>query len=169
MKILINENVHNEILLKENNVYYHGRRDASKHKGNYIYLTDNIGFASEFTFGQSDVMVFKLLFNEQLLFSIKNGKHINLIKKHVDNRMLQAALNASSDELDWSSIDYLSNDDYETGEDLLESLGFKGVILTENSKSKINSIFIFNQKNVKQIGSIPLNDERIKNYYENNN
>jgi len=58
-------------------------------------------------------------------------------------------------EIDWASLGNICNDKYEFPEDLLESVGFKGVKLRE--RPKIYSILIFDTHDIKFIRKIDMN------------
>jgi len=120
--------------------FYHGRSKSRPYFGNRIYITDSLSYAS--LYSDSDfVYEVEILFDMSDVFSIKNDTHFNKLKgivPHLDkiNR---------DEELDWSMTDLLSNDNFESGLDLIESLGFKGMFLKE--RTGIVSILVFDQSN----------------------
>lgn len=150
-------------------IFYHGRTQRSPYLGSYIFITDNLEYAAGYSDGKT-LYAYKIPFNENLIFSILNNKHLNILKKHIDNQIIPHILHDSGtgNEIDWAALNYIENDDYETPEDLLMSLGFKGVKLKE--RPEIQSILIFNQNDIEPLGKIDITTpemiDRIHNYHQ---
>jgi hypothetical protein len=109
---------------KNKKSYYFGKRDGPEYKGNYIYLTNDFGFAGSFaTKSPYTVYEFKLKFNENLLFSLNNYKHREKLSKVVDKNIMNSIMNSRDVEMDWASLSNICNNKYDLPENLLESLG----------------------------------------------
>jgi hypothetical protein len=137
---LITENINEKI-------YYHGRKQGKAPRSvndKSIYITDDLNYASDYSDGKS-VYMFTIPFDINRIFSIKNKNHLTLLAKVVDKYAISkmVADSGTNNELDWSSIDYISNEDFELSEDILKHLGFLGVKLHE--RLGIESIYIFNE------------------------
>lgn len=153
---------------KNDKIYYHGRSSTRPYYGKYIYITDSLEYASGFSEGKK-LMMFKLPFSEDKIFSIKNPKHLELIKKYVDEYSIQNILDCSNGgEMDWAVVDNICNEDFEYAEDLLENLGFYGIRLKERPET--DSILIFDESKLEYIGDVDMEDEDIKkrmgNYFK---
>ena len=163
MKIILTEN-QLKTILNENNksfndkIFYHGRTTNRPYNSNYIYITDSMGYAN----GYSDdkiLYLFKIPFSEDKIFSMRNKKHREILKNNIDDNSYNAILNSMShNEMDWTSLQYIMNDEFEEVEDLLENLGFLGIKLQE--RPEVESIYIFNQNNLKFIKTINTNEPK---------
>ena len=134
-------------------IYYHGRQPGKRpYSGHYVFITTSLPYASKYS--QGDVYKYSIPFGPDKLFSIKNKKHLDLIKKYVDNYAIQRVIDDSgvNQEIDWATLSYLSNDDFDEAEDLLQHLGFYGVKLKE--RQNVDSIYIFNEKKLNFEGMI---------------
>ena len=65
-------------------------------------------------------------------------------------------------EMDWASLGNICNEEYESPEELLESLGFKGVRLRE--RPNIYSVLVFNMDDVLLINKIDMESPEMKEY-----
>jgi hypothetical protein len=142
-------------------LYYHGRSKSRPYTGKYIFITDNLGYAA----GYSDsnyLYVYTIPFSQDKIFSIKDPRHKNLLSKYIDGQAIIQILNDSGpqSEIDWATLPYISNDEYDTPEDLLEHLGFYGVRLKE--RQGIDSIYIFNQDTLDYQGTIDTNTPEMR-------
>jgi hypothetical protein len=137
-------------------LYYHGRKMGGRpYSGSYIFITDNLGYASGYSDGK-ELYTYTIPFSDEKLFSIRNPKHRLLLSKFVDD---QSILHMRSDsgpdqELDWAALSYVNSDEFDQPEDLLEHLGFLGIRLKE--RTGIESIYIFDQKNLKFMGIVDI-------------
>jgi len=143
-------------LFESNNkkIYYHGRDTKRRpYNGDYIYLTDNMGFAATFS-DMKKLYTYTLNFSENEIFSLTNIEHRKLLKDNIDKYAYNSIVESSDIEMDWSALNNIENDEFESGEDLLQSLGFKGVKLRE--RPTIYSILVFEEKNVDLVNTIDL-------------
>jgi len=61
---------------KKKKSYFFGKRDGSQYKGDYIYLTEDLGYAGSFASSNpKTVYEFTLNFDEKLIFSLNNPNH----------------------------------------------------------------------------------------------
>jgi len=141
-------------------IYYHGRNSNRPYKGNYIYLTDSLGYASGYSNGKI-IQKYTIPFSMDKIFSILNPRHLNTLRKYMDDASISAIIRDSGrgQEMDWAALNYLGTDDYEMPEDLLQHMGFYGVKLKE--RQGVESIYVFNQNRVKYIGDVDMNDPKI--------
>ena len=173
----VNQQVSNTINKK---LYYHGRKMGGRpYSGSYIFITDNLGYASGYSDGK-ELYTYTIPFSNEKLFSIKNVEHRLLLSKYVDD---ESILHMRSDsgpdqELDWATMNYISSDDFDQPENLLEYLGFLGIRLKE--RTGIESIYIFNENKlnlegvidittpemIKQIGKFYKDFQKGKNFLE---
>ena len=152
-----------EAFSKKKKSYYFGKRQGPKYKGNYIYLTDDLGFAGSFaTEHPYSVYEFNLKFDENLLFSLNNYIHREKLAKVVDKNVMNSIMDTRDVEMDWGSLGNISNEEYESPEELLESIGFKGVRLRE--RSNIYSVLVFNMDDVLLINKIDMESPEMKEY-----
>lgn len=144
-------------------LYYHGREQGKRpYSGNYIFITDNLGYAAGYSDG-NELYTYTIPFDENRLFSIKNSKHLQLLSKYVDREVINAVIRDSGprEEIDWAALSYIGTDEFEMPEDLLQHLGFLGVRLKE--RQDIDSIYVFDQKNLKFEGTVDITTpEKIK-------
>jgi hypothetical protein len=143
-------------------LYYHGRNIGNRpYSGNYIFITDSLGYASGYSDGK-ELYTYTIPFDENRLFSIRNAKHLQMLSKYLDEQSIDAIIrdSGSNDEMDWATLSYISTDDYEQPEDLFIHLGFLGIRLKE--RTGIESIYIFNQDNLKFEGIIDLTTPEIR-------
>ena len=132
-------------------IYYHGRSGSRPYKGRYIYITDSLEYASSYTKGIAEVYKYSIPFSLEKIFSIKNPKHRLLLQQCIDKRSMDAILKDSGgDEMDWTSLQYISTDDFEDAEELFMHLGFFGIKLRE--RPGIESIYIFDESKLKHEG-----------------
>jgi hypothetical protein len=132
----------------EQKLYYHGRRTDRNKRGEnarYIYLTDNIGYGISFS-DMKELYVYTLNFPESKVFKLSNPSNFDLLKRNVDKETFRSVVNSSDKEIDWASFSNLGNDEYELGEDLLQSLGFKAIKLRE--RPNIYSVYVFDENDV---------------------
>lgn len=157
------EKVLNEMSTKNFNdkIFYHGRNNKRPYNGNGIYLTDSFGYAAGYSDGET-LYCFKIPFSENLIFSIRNKKHLQLISKYVQREYIDSVLKSagSTGEMDWATVDYLINDEYELGEELLGSIGFYGMYL--NERPGIKSILVFDQSKIDLVDKIDLTNKENK-------
>jgi hypothetical protein len=173
MKITITENQLKKIL-RENNesfndkIFYHGRTKNRPYNSNYIYLSDSMGYADGYSHGDK-LYLFKIPFSEEKIFSMRNRKHRDILKNNIDDNSYNAILKSMShNEMDWTSLMYMINDEFDEPEELLENLGFLGVKLQE--RPEVESIYIFNQNNINLIKTIDTREPKyqkiISKYYK---
>jgi hypothetical protein len=153
-------------------IFFHGRSSKTPYKGSYIFITDNLEYAINYSDGKI-IYAYKIPFNENLLFSILNKKHLKILEKYINKRNIKQIISDSGEnnEIDWAALNYIENEIYETPENLLASLGFKGVKLKE--RSEIESILIFNQNEIELIEKINITTpeiiKKIQKYHKKNN
>lgn len=141
-------------ILAEGKIYYHGRSHTRPYRGKYIYITDSLEYASRYN-KDDDIYTYSLPFNEkEKIFSITNKKHLDALKKYVDDYTIEQVKKSSGEgeEIDWAALSYISTDDYEEVEDLLKHIGFYGVRLKE--RTGVESIYIFDESKLKFIGKV---------------
>lgn len=129
-------------------IFFHGRTSGRPYYGNHIFLTPDVEYAKLYTDGSGgNLYEAKLLFSKDKIFSIKNSDHQSLVLstfgKGIFNRF------DLSEEIDWSMLDYLSNDEFERPEDFFKSLGFRAVSLKE--RTGIDSLYVFDSSDVELI------------------
>ena len=142
-------------------LYYHGRKMGGRpYSGKYIFITDDLGYASGYSDGKI-LYTYTMPFDEQKLFSIKNVSHRLLLAKYVDEQtILQMRADSGPDqELDWATMGYMDTDKFDTPEDLLEYLGFYGIRLKE--RTGIESIYIFNESKLNFEGEIDITTQEM--------
>jgi hypothetical protein len=161
-------------------LYYHGRKMGGRpYSGSYIFITDDLGYASGYSDGKT-LYSYTMPFGEDKIFSIKNPKHLALLRKYIDDQTIQAILrdSGSGEEIDWATLSYISTNEFEQPEELFEHMGFLGVHLKE--RTGIDSIYIFNEKYlkfeseidittpemIKQIGKFYKDFQKDKNFLE---
>jgi hypothetical protein len=146
----------NEIAQKDNKkIYYHGRKMAGRpYSGSYIFITDNLGYASGYSDGEK-LYTYTIPFGDDKIFSIKNPAHLNLLRKQLDDYTIQQILKASDNsEIDWAALSYIGTDEFENPEDLFQYLGFLAIRLKE--RTGIDSIFVFDEHNLNFEGEIDI-------------
>jgi hypothetical protein len=151
-------------------LYYHGRNlGARPYTGRYIFITDNLGYASGYSDGKK-LHAYTIPFPKDKIFSINNSAHFQKLATYVDNQTITAIQRDSGNgqEMDWATLSYISTDRFEEPEDLFEYIGFYGVRLKE--RQGIESIYIFNEKNLKSEGEIDITTpemiKKIGNFYK---
>lgn len=151
-------------------LYYHGRNSFRPYSGKYIFITDDLGYASGYGDGKI-LYSYSLPFGEDRLFSIKNPNHLALLEKYVDPYTISMIFNSSgqNQEIDWAALSYISTDEFEEPEDLFKHLGFYGIKLKE--RTGINSLYIFDQDDLTFEGTIDLTtpemQDKIRQFYQN--
>lgn len=150
----------NDFSIKESvqgdKIYYNGRNIGSRpYSGNYIYITDNVEYAKQYSDGKI-IYRYMLGFPEDKIFSLRNKTHQGILQKSIDSNAYNAIIKASGagNEMDWAASAYIENDEHEDADSLLASLGFLGVKLKERPDA--DSILIFNQDNLKQLSPIDI-------------
>jgi hypothetical protein len=131
--------------------YYHGRSNQRPFTGKYIYLTSSLEYASLYS-DSGFVFEVEVPFSMDLIFSIQNKDHASLLRKEFGISIWEKI--NSSGEIDWSELGYLCNNNFESGEDWLLSLGFKGMKLKE--RSNVDSLYIFDQSDVILGNKVPV-------------
>ena len=152
---IITEGLEN-LLLETKKLYYHGRQLGNRpYTGTYVFITDNLGYASGYSDSEK-LFTYTIPFSKDKIFSINNPNHLAKLTDYVDNQAIQAIQrdSGSGEEIDWAVLGYISNDDYDMPEDLLQHLGFLGVRLKE--RQGIESIYIFDEKNLNFEGEIDI-------------
>lgn len=142
-------------------IFYHGRKDGRRpYHGNYIYISDSIEYAAGYSDGNK-IYKFQIPFSEDKIFSLKNSKHVDILKTITDGQGFKNMFNTagSGGEMDWTSLQYIYDDEYE-GEEVLENLGFYGVKL--NERPGVESILVFDQNKIKHVGYVDMNNPKIK-------
>jgi hypothetical protein len=143
-------------------LYYHGRNIGNRpYNGDYIFITDNLGYASGYSDGK-ELYTYTIPFDENKLFSILNNKHLQILSKYIDEQTIKAIIRDSgqNNEIDWAALSYIGTDKLELPEDLFQHLGFLGIKLKE--RLDIESIYIFDQNNLKFEGIIDLTTPEIR-------
>lgn len=148
-------------------LFYHGRKMGGRpYSGTYIFITDNLGYASGYSDGK-ELYTYTIPFSMNKIFSIRNPKHLNMLKQYVDENTIREILKASPQEMDWAALSYISTDDFEDASDLFIHMGFYGVSLTE--RQDILSIYVFDESKLVFQGKIDITSpemiNKIKNYY----
>ena len=157
---------YNKYKPKKEKSYYFGKREGPEYKGEYIYLTDDLGYAGSFaTLKSSTVYEFELNFNENLIFSLNNYLHRKKLSEVVDKSVMNSIMETKDIEMDWASLSNICNNEYELPEKLLESLGFKGVRLRE--RPNIYSVLIFDTSNIKFIKKIDMSSNEMIEFMSN--
>ena len=123
--------------------YYHGRSSSRPFYGNYIYITPNPEYAVRYS-NDSQVYECDLLCSLEKIFTLTNQDNLKLIESIFGQETLDKI--KGDEELDWSKLSYLSNDQFESEEDFLKAHGFLGIKLKE--QEKYVSFYIFDQSNV---------------------
>ena len=148
---------------KNKKSYYFGKREGPEYKGDYIYLTDDLGFAGSFaTEPPYTVYEFNLKFDENLIFTLTNYQHKQKLAQVVDKNVIDSIIATKDVEMDWASLGNICNDEYETPEEVLQSLGFKGVRLRE--RPNIYSVLVFDMDDVLLINKIEMESPKMREY-----
>lgn len=148
--------------IKDAKVYYHGRSGRVPFEGNYIYLTDNPHYAMGYADGKI-IKAYRLKVPLSSIFSIKNPAHRALLAAHVDPIVIDSLLQGiKNHELDWASLSYIENEEHEEAEDLLISLGFRGVFLYEREWAE--SLYVFDQNDVEFLKDIDIDNPAMNAY-----
>lgn len=157
---------YNKYKPKKEKSYYFGKREGPEYKGGYIYLTNDLGYAGSFaTLKPLTVYEFELNFNENLIFSLNNYLHRKKLSEVVDKSVMNSIMETKDIEMDWASLSNICNNEYELPEELLESLGFKGVRLRE--RPNIYSVLIFDTSNIKFIKKIDMSSNEMIEFMSN--
>ena len=151
-------------------LYYHGREMGKRsYTGNYIFITDNLGYASGYS-DSKELYTYTIPFDENKLFSIKNKIHRKLLNNAgISTEIINAIIRDSgpNQEIDWAALSYIGTDEFDMPEDLLMHLGFLGVKLKE--RQGIESIYVFDQNNLKFMGTIDITTpemiQKIQKFY----
>lgn len=144
-----------KIYESQDSIYYHGRSGTSPYKGNYIYLTDNIAYASKYSDNKT---LYKYKLKTDNIFSFKKLKDRKVLKENIGNYIYDKILNKlRNGEIDWSVVDYISNNEYESPDELLQSLGYKGMYLGE--RVAVNSIWLFDQEDAEFVGKVDISNK----------
>lgn len=143
-------------------LYYHGRNSFRPYSGKYIFITDDLGYASGYGDGKI-LYSYSLPFGEDRLFSIKNPHHLEQLRKYVDPYTISMIFNSSgqNEEIDWAALSYISTDEFEEPEDLFKHMGYYGIKLKE--RTGINSLYIFDQDDLTFEGTIDLTTPEMQN------
>lgn len=124
-------------------IYYHGRHGNFPYSGDAIYITADPHYARRYA-KNDELYTYSLKFPSDKIFSIKNKRHVDLLRTVVDSRSVNALLRDSgSGEADWAAISYISTDDYESIEDVLKFLKFKALAVQE--RTGIESLLVFTE------------------------
>ena len=142
-------------------IYYHGRTNNRPYRGEYIFLSDDMGYAASYS-DMKIVYAYTLNIPESKLFSLLNPAHKKLLAQAIGPQAMHSIEQSSRGEMDWAALNSVANDDYEMGEDLIESLGFRGVKLSE--RPGINSVYLFHQSDATPIKEIDLNTSKNKQF-----
>ena len=122
-----------------------------------------IGFAGSFaTEPPYTVYEFNLKFDENLIFTLTNYQHKQKLAQVVDKNVIDSIIATKDVEMDWASLGNICNDEYETPEEVLQSLGFKGVRLRE--RPNIYSVLVFDMDDVLLIKKIDMESPEMKEY-----
>jgi hypothetical protein len=141
-------------------IYYHGRTKDRPYTGNYIFLTDDFGYAASYSKGDV-VYAYNLRIPESKIFTIRNPRHRALLAQQIGDYAIKSILDSSMyTEMDWASFNVVGNDKYEDGEDLMMALGFKGIRFSE--RPEIESVYLFNQEDALLVDKIDIttNDKK---------
>ena len=148
--------------IKDAKVYYHGRGGSRPFTGKYIYLTDNPHYAMGFS-DDKIIKAYRLKIPSSSIFSIKDPQHRALLSANVDPQVMDSVLTASDGhELDWAAINNIANEEYELPEDLLISIGFRGIFLREREWA--DSLYVFDQKDVEFLKDINIDNKAFGSY-----
>lgn len=150
-------------------LYYHGRSKSRPYTGKYIFITDSLGYASGYS-DENKLYAYTIPFSEDKLFSIRNKAHLNQLRQYIDDYTISMIFKSSgsNEEIDWAALSYIGTDEFETPEELFEHMGFFGIKLKE--RANIESIYIFNEKDLHFEGVIDLNTpemiDKIRQFYK---
>lgn len=148
--------------IKDAKVYYHGRDGSRPFHGNYIYLTDNPHYAMGYADGKT-IKAYRLKVPSSSIFSIKEPAHRALLAAHVDPEVISSLLKGNrGHEMDWASISYIENEEHEEAEDLLMSLGYRGIFLYEREWAE--SLYVFDQNDVEFLKDINIDNPAMGAY-----
>jgi hypothetical protein len=152
----------------ENNgkkIYYHGRDPHKRpYLGNYIYITDNKGFAISFS-DFKELWCFTLKFPESQIFTLTNPKNLDLLKANITGDSFMSVWKSSDVEMDWTSLANIESkrEPEEDPEDLFQHLGFKAIRLRE--RPGIYSVYVFNQNDLELVDKIDLTTPEERKFY----
>jgi len=130
----------------QNTLLYHGRHGETPYAEEGIYVTPDKEYAKRYA-GDDGLFVFTLNVPEATIFSFRRAVDVNKIKPYFTSSHWQGILsNLNEGELDWAGVGDLANAEYETTEEFLKALGFKGIYITE--RTGIFSLYIFDEKDL---------------------
>ena len=101
-------------------------------------------------------------FDENLIFTLTNYQHKQKLAQVVDKNVIDSIIATKDVEMDWASLGNICNDKYETPEEVLQSLGFKGVRLRE--RPNIYSVLVFDMDDVLLINKIEMESPKMREY-----
>ena len=146
-------------------IYYHGRKGQVPYQGNYIFLTDDIGYAASYS-DMKIIYAYTLNFPENKIFSLRNPKHKSILEKQLGKYAMESILSSSrGGEMDWASISNVGNEKYEFAEDLFQAFGFKAIKL--NERPNIESLYVFNQEDITFVDKIDITTKEKTKFLSN--
>ena len=99
---------------KQKKSYYFGKREGPEYKGEYIYLTDDLGYAGSYaTQKPATVYEFTLNFDENLIFTLTNYHHKQKLAEVVDKNVMDSIMKTKDVEMDWAALGNIGNDEYD--------------------------------------------------------
>lgn len=137
--------------LMTNTTYYHGRNTNRPYHGNQIYITNDLEYAKLYMGSSGDLFECSLDCEISEIFSIQDKNHQQLLIKAFGQDQFKMVYHLN-EEIDWAEVSRLSSPDYDDLEVFLKDQGFKGIFFKE--RTNIQSILIFDQKNVKLLSKI---------------
>lgn len=153
---------------QEKKLYYHGRDPHKRpYRGNYIYITDNMGYAISYS-DMKDLWVFTLKFPESQIFTLTNPENVKLLKKYITAESWMSLYKSSDVELDWNTLaSVVPIEEFKElePEDLFERLGFKAIRLRE--RPGIYSVYVFDQTHLDLVDKIDLTTQKMRDFYWN--
>ena len=135
-------------------VFYHGQSRHRNPRGGSLYLTPNPAYASNYS-GGGPIEVYEITAPMNKIFTLRKVNDMDALQKSItDDQIWKSITNASSNgELDWAAYHNIANDQYDDASQLLKSLGYRGVWLSE--RPGIKSVLLFNAKDATKIGEEP--------------
>lgn len=134
--------------------FYHGRGMTRPYIGKYLFLTSDPAYASRYSQGGS-IQVYELNVPISKIFSLRKADNLEQLVRAMNNpEAVKSMMNASTNgELDWAAYSSICSEEFGDAESLLESLGFRGIWLSE--RADIDSVLLFDQHDANLVDEEP--------------
>lgn len=136
----------------KNTKFYNGKKSIQSFDSKDIFITNDLEYAKNYAGATGAVFEAFLKSPVEKIFDFSNTKHRDILKDAIPPRNFEKIISSSrNNQIDWAATDYIYNQLYDDADEVLEHLGFEGIILAE--RPNVNSIWVFNIRNV-QLGKV---------------